>query len=96
MRNAAAIFCTAEGHVAENMSVWRSVRMCEQMVRMWGSKPRSSLRGRRMRVGQGLAQARYGPSEAHCHIPTHPPHSHPICLVEDQVGDLLLEQDRGG
>ena len=42
--NACASFCTVVGQVAENMSVWRSERMVEQMARMCGSNPRSSMR----------------------------------------------------
>mmetsp|Transcript_26840 Transcript_26840/g.83014 ORF Transcript_26840/g.83014 Transcript_26840/m.83014 type:complete len:381 (+) Transcript_26840:651-1793(+) len=42
--NLAAISWISFGHVAENMSVWRSGRICEQMARTCGSKPMSSMR----------------------------------------------------
>lgn len=35
---------TVVGQVAENMRVWRSARVLPAMARMWGSKPRSSMR----------------------------------------------------
>lgn len=42
--NSEASFWMAGGHVAENMSVWRSARVAPAMARMCGSKPRSSIR----------------------------------------------------
>jgi hypothetical protein len=36
--------CTSFGHVAENMSVWRSGRIWPIILRIWGSKPISSIR----------------------------------------------------
>mmetsp|Transcript_75728 Transcript_75728/g.201274 ORF Transcript_75728/g.201274 Transcript_75728/m.201274 type:complete len:208 (-) Transcript_75728:187-810(-) len=35
---------TSAGHVAENMSVWRSARICCSSPRSCGSKPRSNMR----------------------------------------------------
>lgn len=43
-RNSIASFWMACGHVAENMSVWRSARIGATILRISGSKPMSSMR----------------------------------------------------